>query len=132
MTAVVDAKPARAKTHAPQRSKISFGLILLGLVALLLMSIAAAVSFGSVRIPVGDVWAIVIHRMMPGAFESWWTEARSAIVVESRLPRSLTAAVVGASLALSAVWHRRLPEIRWPTPTCSGCPRVPDSVSYSS
>lgn len=101
MTAVVDAKPARAKTHAPQRSKISFGLILLGLVALLLMSIAAAVSFGSVRIPVGDVWAIVIHRVMPGVFESWWTEARSAIVVESRLPRSLTAAVVGASLALS-------------------------------
>ncbi|MCC8929791.1 iron ABC transporter permease [Rhodococcus sp. BGS-1C] len=65
------------------------------------MAIAAAVSFGSVRIPVGDVWAIVIHRLAPGAFESWWTEARAVIVVDSRLPRSLTAAVVGASLALA-------------------------------
>ncbi|PBC44396.1 iron ABC transporter permease [Rhodococcus sp. ACPA4] len=60
-----------------------------------------AVSFGSVRIPVGDVWAIVGARLAPGTFETWWTAARESIVIDSRLPRALTAAVVGASLALS-------------------------------
>ncbi|MFD4183477.1 FecCD family ABC transporter permease, partial [Rhodococcus sp. NPDC058514] len=64
------------------------------------MSIALAVSFGSVRIPVGDVWAIVGHRLSGGVFVSWWSEARERIVIDSRLPRALTAAVVGAALAV--------------------------------
>ncbi len=39
--------------------------------------------------------------MAPGTFETWWTAARESIVIDSRLPRALTAAVVGASLAMS-------------------------------
>jgi iron complex transport system permease protein len=101
VTAVAEKQSSGAKPSTGRRSRIGFGLILVLLTAALLMAIAAAVSFGSVRIPVGDVWAIVIHRLAPGAFESWWTEARAVIVVDSRLPRSLTAAVVGASLALA-------------------------------
>ncbi|MGA9872657.1 MAG: iron ABC transporter permease [Rhodococcus sp. (in: high G+C Gram-positive bacteria)] len=76
-------------------------MVLVFSTATLLTAIAAAVSFGSVLIPIGDVWAIVAHRLAPGVFESWWTEARAVIVVDSRLPRSLTAAVVGASLAVA-------------------------------
>lgn len=71
------------------------------LVALLALAIAAAVSLGSVSIPIGDVWAIVAHRLAPGSFAPWWTDAREAIVIESRLPRALMAAAVGASLAVA-------------------------------
>lgn len=101
MTAVLETRTAPRESEPVRRSRVGFGVILLLLTAVLLVAIAAAVSFGSVRIPIGDVWAIVVHKMMPGAFDSWWTEARGVIVVESRLPRSLTAAVVGASLAIA-------------------------------
>ena len=109
MTAVTEAGPAVTNSAArpfaseppepPRRRPLWF--ILAPLVALLLMSIAAGVSLGSVSIPIGDVWAIVTHRIAPGAFTPWWTEAREAIVIESRLPRALMAAAVGASLAVA-------------------------------
>ncbi|OZD14967.1 iron ABC transporter permease [Rhodococcus sp. 06-156-3C] len=96
-----DRPRATAKAEVSTRSRIGFGALIAVLTGALLMVIATAVSFGSVQIPVGDVWAIVVHRLMPGAFDSWWSEARAVIVVDSRLPRSLTAAVVGASLAIA-------------------------------
>jgi iron complex transport system permease protein len=82
-------------------SRSGYGALLAGLLVALAAMLGLAVSFGSVRIPVGDVWAIVGARLAPGTFETWWTAARESIVIESRLPRALTAAVVGASLALS-------------------------------
>ncbi|AKE88682.1 MULTISPECIES: iron ABC transporter permease [Rhodococcus] len=81
----------------------SLWLILPPLLAALVLALAGAVSLGTVNIPFGDVWAIVAHRLAPGAFTPWWTAAREAIVVESRLPRALTAAVVGAALAIAGV-----------------------------
>ena len=93
-------RPGSAAPPAPPRRR-PLWLILVPLVVLLLMSIAAGVSLGSVSIPIGDVGAIVAHRIAPGAFEPWWTQAREAIVIESRLPRSLMAAAVGASLAVA-------------------------------
>lgn len=82
-------------------SRSGYGALLAGLMLALAAMLGLAVSFGSVRIPVGDVWAIVGARLAPGTFETWWTAARESIVIDSRLPRALTAAVVGASLALS-------------------------------
>lgn len=70
--------------------------LLLILVGLLVMAVAS----GSVRIPSGDVWAIVWHGLT-GQIEPWWTDAREAIVLDSRLPRALTAAAVGACLAIA-------------------------------
>lgn len=81
----------------------SLWLILPPLLAALVLALAGAVSLGTVNIPFGDVWAIVAHRLAPGAFMPWWTAAREAIVVDSRLPRALTAAVVGAALAIAGV-----------------------------
>lgn len=83
----------------PRRRPLWF--ILTPLVALLAFSVGLGVSLGSVSIPIGDVWAIVAHRIAPDVFAPWWTEAREAIVFESRLPRSLMAAAVGASLAVA-------------------------------
>lgn len=82
-------------------SRSGYGALLTGLLLALAAMLGLAVSFGSVRIPVGDVWAIVGARLAPGTFETWWSAARESIVIDSRLPRALTAAVVGASLALS-------------------------------
>lgn len=83
------------------RSRSGYGALLVGLLIALAVALGLAVSFGSVRIPVGDVWAIVGARVAPGTFEIWWSAARESIVIDSRLPRALTAAVVGASLAMS-------------------------------
>jgi iron complex transport system permease protein len=82
-------------------SRSGYGALLAGLLVALAAMLGLAVSFGSVRIPVGDVWAIVGARLAPGTFETWWSAARESIVIDSRLPRALTAAVVGASLAIS-------------------------------
>ncbi|GAA4477132.1 iron ABC transporter permease [Rhodococcus olei] len=81
-------------------ARVRYVALVAGLVGALLMALALAVSFGSVRIPLGDVWAIVGHRVSGGAFEPWWSPVRERIVLDSRLPRALTAAVVGAALAL--------------------------------
>lgn len=83
------------------RGRRRLWLILAPLAVLVAVSVAAGVSVGSVSIPIGDVWAIVAHRLAPGAFTPWWSDARAAIVLESRLPRSLMAAAVGASLAVA-------------------------------
>lgn len=83
------------------RTRSGYGALLAVLVAALVLVLGLAVSFGSVRIPVGDVWAIVGSRLAPGSFETWWSIARESIVMDSRLPRALTAAVVGASLAMA-------------------------------
>ncbi|MDJ0359269.1 iron ABC transporter permease [Rhodococcus sp. H29-C3] len=101
MTTAVETRTAPVGSTSNRRSRFPLVVVLVLLIFGLLAAVAAAASFGSVRIPVGDVWAIVMHKVMPGAFESWWTEARAVIVLDSRLPRSLTAAVVGASLAIA-------------------------------
>lgn len=80
--------------------RIPLGLWLIALAALLVGALIWSVTAGSVHIPSGDVWAIVWHRAT-GALDPWWTSAREAIVIESRIPRALTAAAVGASLAIA-------------------------------
>lgn len=83
------------------RRSVGFGALLIALALALLFGMGLAVSFGSVHIPIGDVWAIVAHEIFGGGFDVWWSTAREAIVVDSRLPRAVTAAVVGAALALA-------------------------------
>jgi iron complex transport system permease protein len=95
----VEAKSDSTSAGAGERRPL--WMILVPLFGALALAIAGAVSLGTVNIPFGDVWAIVAHRIAPGTFEPWWTAAREAIVIESRLPRALTAAVVGAALAIA-------------------------------
>lgn len=98
----IDPRPGPGRiADAPPTGRRPLWLICLPLVAVLAVAVAAGVSLGSVSIPIGDVWAIVAHRLAPGAFDPWWTDAREAIVLESRLPRALMAAAVGASLAVA-------------------------------
>lgn len=71
----------------------------LGLAGVLLASIVVAVTIGPADIRVDEVWAAVLSHL--GLGESPLTALRDGIVWELRLPRILTAAAVGAGLAVS-------------------------------
>ncbi|TQL63267.1 iron complex transport system permease protein [Propioniferax innocua] len=82
------------------RSRVPLTLWCLALSLALIGVLVWAVGSGSVHIPSGDVWAIVWHHIT-GSVTPWWTAARESIILESRLPRAITAAAVGASLAVA-------------------------------
>ena len=65
----------------------------------LLLSVAAAVTIGAASISVGDAMGSVLSHL--GIGETPLDPLRDAIVWELRLPRVLTAAAVGAGLALA-------------------------------
>ncbi len=72
-----------------------FGALALGLV----ISLTIAVTIGPADISAADVWSVIAHRL--GIFaDSPVSTLREGIVWELRLPRVLTAAAVGAGLAV--------------------------------
>jgi len=78
---------------SPQTKRLwLFGLFLLIILALFLLNLA----FGSVSIPLRDIWGSLIGR--EGVKESW-----VYIIRNSRLPRVLTAALAGIALSASGL-----------------------------
>ncbi|HEY9499641.1 MAG TPA: putative F420-0 ABC transporter permease subunit [Terrimesophilobacter sp.] len=77
------------------------GLWIVGLTAVLLASVTLAVTIGPAAISPGEVWGSIVHHL--GFGESPLAALRDGIVWELRLPRVLTAAAVGAGLAVSGV-----------------------------
>ena len=71
----------------------------LALSVALIASVIVAVTIGPANISFGDVWASIASRV--GFGESPLSVLRDGIVWELRLPRVLTAAAVGAGLALT-------------------------------
>jgi iron complex transport system permease protein len=71
----------------------------LGLAGVLLASVVVAVTIGPAEIRVDEVWAAILSHL--GLGESPLSALRDGIVWELRLPRILTAAAVGAGLAVS-------------------------------
>jgi iron complex transport system permease protein len=65
----------------------------------LVASVILAITFGPADITPGEVWASVLHHLGIGATPL--SELRDGIVWELRMPRVLTAAAVGAGLAVS-------------------------------
>jgi iron complex transport system permease protein len=74
------------------------GLIGLGLLAILMV---VGVTVGSTQIGPADTLAVVLHRLTGLDLGRTWTDATETIVWDLRLPRVLTAAVVGAGLAIA-------------------------------
>ncbi len=68
-------------------------------ILLLLMSISAAVSIGTVFVPMPVVWGVIADRLLPGLVEQDWSAGQEAIIWNIRLPRSILACLVGAGLA---------------------------------
>ncbi len=86
------AAPPGVRTTAGLTAVIAVGL------ALLVGSVLLAVLIGPADLAAGEVWASVAHHLGFGPAPE--QPLRDAIVWEGRLPRTLTAAAVGAGLAV--------------------------------
>jgi iron complex transport system permease protein len=92
-------------------------LALAGFLALV-GALILGVGLGTVAIAPGDTIAIIAHRLFGLDFGATWTPATEAIVWELRLPRVLTAMVVGTGLAVAGATFRASSAIRSRTRTC--------------
>jgi len=77
------------------------GAIALVGVGLLALALLAGVTVGSTQISAGDTVGVILHRLFGLDLGGRWTAATETIVWELRLPRALTAALVGAGLAVA-------------------------------
>ncbi|WP_373352802.1 FecCD family ABC transporter permease [Pseudoroseicyclus sp. CXY001] len=76
-------------------------LALAGMAGLVVIAGLAGLMIGSVHIPAGTAAAIFLHWISGGwLFEPDWREAYEIIVVQTRVPRVILAAVVGGSLGV--------------------------------
>lgn len=78
----------------------SAALAIGGLLALL-VALVLGVGFGPVPIAPADTLAILAHRLLGLDLSRTWPASAETIVMELRLPRVLTAMVVGAGLAVA-------------------------------
>ena len=70
-------------------------------IALLLTALVAGIAAGSVTIAPADTLGILARRLLGLDIAPTWTAAAETIVVDLRLPRVLTAMVVGGGLAVA-------------------------------
>jgi iron complex transport system permease protein len=76
--------------------------------AILAFTLVAGVAAGTVPIPVGDTIGILGHRLLGLDLPRTWSQASETIVVDLRLPRVLTAMVVGVALAVAGTTFQGL------------------------
>ncbi|MEW6263731.1 MAG: iron ABC transporter permease [Thermodesulfobacteriota bacterium] len=80
------------------------GAVILILILALFLLIVTATGLGYIRVPPGQVVGIMLSRAPGGAgLTAGLDDAHRRVVLEVRLPRILTAAAVGAGLALAGV-----------------------------
>ncbi len=79
-----------------------------GGIAALLLALVLGVAVGSVAVAPGETVAILVQRMLGLDLGVAWTEATETIVMELRLPRVLTAMVVGLGLAVAGATFQGL------------------------
>src|SRR5690606_37693390 len=93
----------RAPVTGGARSRglgIPYPLVLALLAGLVLVAATAGIAAGSVSLPPGQVWGILLHSAHPALAAPDWPPARETIVLDVRLPRVLLCAVVGAGLSV--------------------------------
>lgn len=91
--------PEARRSVPIRRQRTPYGAVLVMLGGLLLVCMTAGVTIGSVTLPPGQVWKILLHQLFPMVVEPTWPQVRASIVLDARLPRVALAAVVGAGLA---------------------------------
>lgn len=95
--------PGPGTVPAGGRGRPPYPLVLAGLAVLVVLAATAGVAAGSISVPAGQVWGMLLHQVHPGLAEVTWTPVRETIVLDVRLPRVLLAGVVGAGLAVSGM-----------------------------
>jgi iron complex transport system permease protein len=76
-------------------------LIALGGFIGLVLAVVAGVALGNVAVPAGDTVAIIARNLLHWPVTVTWPASAETIVMELRLPRVLTAVLVGAGLAVA-------------------------------
>lgn len=90
-------------------SRTAGRILILALLLLLPVSLMAAVTFGTMRLPLSDVYGVLYYKMLHGLFgvsvPSEWAEGSVLhdVVWLIRLPRLVLGAAVGAALAVCGV-----------------------------
>lgn len=104
--AATDARRALrvGRLEAVRHRPVAVGL---GALAALAVAIVAGVAFGNIAVPVGDTIGILAQRLGWPVTTAWPASAET-IVVDLRLPRVLTAALVGAGLAVAGTTFQGL------------------------
>ncbi len=67
----------------------------------LLFMVGVSISLGAVRIPLSETWSILLHHFLNLNYSATWSEKEAAIILKIRLPRALSAIMVGAALSLA-------------------------------
>ncbi|MEO8509785.1 MAG: iron chelate uptake ABC transporter family permease subunit [Chloroflexota bacterium] len=83
-------------------------LVLGGGGALLLVALVAAVAIGTVGVGPGETAGILAHRLLGLPITATWSPAAETIILDLRLPRVLTAMLVGAGLATAGTVFQAL------------------------
>jgi len=76
--------------------------------AVLLIVLVAAVGLGSVGVSLGDTLGILGHRLLALPIPRDWSPAAETIIFDIRLPRVLTAMLVGGGLAMAGAVFQAL------------------------
>ncbi|MEU8205841.1 iron ABC transporter permease [Streptosporangium sp. NPDC049046] len=93
-------EPVAGAVPLAQRPGVPYPIVLGLLVLLVGGALTAAVAAGSVALPAGQVWGILLHNLHPALAEPAWTPVRETIVMDVRLPRVVLAGVIGAGLSV--------------------------------
>ena len=80
--------------------KSNLFVITISLTILLILLMGIAVGVGSVPIPQSTVWGVISHKLSLSQSLPSWSLGRENIIWEVRLPRTILAAIVGATLAI--------------------------------
>jgi iron complex transport system permease protein len=91
--------------NAPHQKKLSIsnmplGLLIIVLAVILIMSMGVAIGVGSVSISQSTVWGVIAHKLSLSSSLPNWSIGRENIVWAVRFPRTILAAIVGATLAV--------------------------------
>jgi len=70
-------------------------------VVILVVAVAAGIVLGNVPVPLADSIAILARRLLSWPVAETWSPAMETIVLELRLPRVITALIVGTGLAVA-------------------------------
>ena len=122
--AVVARRPGSSLVRARRRPVV----LALGGLALLAVALVMGVALGTVSIAPGETLAILASRVFGIDVGRTWAPAAETIVWDLRLPRVLTAMVVGAGLAVAGATFQSLLRNPLADPYVLGAAPAPRSV----
>ncbi len=80
--------------------KVSKFALAFGAVISLLISLAIAISVGSVPVKLSSVFGVLLNKLSPEIIEQTWSKGRESIIWDIRFPRALLSLMVGSGLAI--------------------------------